>query len=340
MGKSWVLLLLSVLPLHAATLLLEGFDDVSALGGTGWVIFNSSSPLGSTSWFQGNALIFPAQSGPADSYVAANFLAAGAGGNVDLWLVTPQVTSTVIALLKFQTRTTTSPATAPDRLQILYNPNGSSLSQAEFIQVGAINQALDVLGYPADWTPFEVAAQGSNSGRFAFRYAVPNTNVNGDYIGIDSVEIVDIDVPEPSTFITASAMLFFMLPRFRRRTLRRVATGLFAVGTPLLAQQAQADSEAWKNVKVRVVNRPDLQGKITAITGRIAHIEGGNSPNPGAGRGVERSADAVVMPLPKGGQMAILGASHLTMLRAEKTTEGKVKMTRTKPAPREVKDAR
>ena len=45
---------------QAATLLSEGFDNVSALTGNGWVLTNASVPLGSVpeGWFQGDSGFF------------------------------------------------------------------------------------------------------------------------------------------------------------------------------------------------------------------------------------------------------------------------------------------
>ena len=37
------------------------------------------------------------------------------------------------------------------------------------------------------------------TGRFAFHYSVPDTSINGDYIGIDSVSISA--VPEPASIL-------------------------------------------------------------------------------------------------------------------------------------------
>jgi hypothetical protein len=71
---------------NAAVVLSQSFDDVSSLGTAGWSIQNRSNPAGSTSWFQGNTSVFSSQSGAANSYIAANFNAAGFGGNVSDWL--------------------------------------------------------------------------------------------------------------------------------------------------------------------------------------------------------------------------------------------------------------
>ncbi|MEO8344117.1 MAG: choice-of-anchor J domain-containing protein, partial [Betaproteobacteria bacterium] len=56
----------------------EGFDG--AIPPPGWATINNSTPIGITDWFQGNTGVFDAQSGAADSYIAANFLAAANGG--------------------------------------------------------------------------------------------------------------------------------------------------------------------------------------------------------------------------------------------------------------------
>ena len=45
------------------------------------------TPIGSTSWYQGDVSIFTSQAGPADSYIAANFNNAAAGGTIADWLI-------------------------------------------------------------------------------------------------------------------------------------------------------------------------------------------------------------------------------------------------------------
>jgi hypothetical protein len=59
------------------------------------------------------------------------------------------------------------------------------------------------------------------SGRFAFRYVVGDTNVDGDYIGIDSVSV---SVPEPSTLALFAIALFVIgIAMTQRRTAARKA---------------------------------------------------------------------------------------------------------------------
>ena len=76
---------------NATPVFSESFDSVAGLGALGWLQTNNSSPAGETGWFQGNSGVFASQSGAADSYIAANFLNAGFGGNVDNWLITPLI---------------------------------------------------------------------------------------------------------------------------------------------------------------------------------------------------------------------------------------------------------
>jgi hypothetical protein len=189
-----VLLLAAAGPATAGPILAEHFDNVAALAGAGWASVNNSAPLGSTDWFQGNAGVFPAYDGAPDAYVAANFLNAGFGGNIDNWGMTPELPLGLGGNVVFYTRSTG--AGFADRLQVRMSSAGASTNVADFTTLLLdINPALDAFGYPSDWTRFSVAIPGgAGNGRIAFRYLVPDTSVNGDYIGIDNLR-----VPEPTT---------------------------------------------------------------------------------------------------------------------------------------------
>jgi PEP-CTERM motif len=188
-----------------AALLTEGFDDVTAL--PGWSMTNNSSPAGVTGWFQGNDGIFPAQSGNADSYIAANFLNAGSPvGNISNWLLTPMLSIMNGDMLSFYARST---AFFPDRLEVRLSTSGSSTNVGSTdTSVGdfgnlllSINASLTGGGFPSDWTLFTATISGLGSpttGRYAFRYFVTNTDEAGDYIGIDTVSVTS-PVPEPGT---------------------------------------------------------------------------------------------------------------------------------------------
>jgi PEP-CTERM motif len=191
----------------ATTLLSENFDNVANLVPSGWAIANNSAPVGTTDWFQGNPGVFTAQSGAANSYVAANFEAAGFGGNISDWLISPELTFHNTDVISFWTRTEAGSA-FPDRLELRLSLNGASTNVGSTdASVGdfstlllTINPALAPGGYPENWALFQATISGlggATDGRFAFRYNVSDTSVNGDYIGIDTVTVTA--VPEPAT---------------------------------------------------------------------------------------------------------------------------------------------
>ncbi len=182
----------------------EGFDDISLLSGNGWFLQNNSSPLGTTSWVQGDATVFPAYTGAANSYIYANFYNTSGWGTISNWLLTPNRTIRNGDVLTFYTR---KPSLAggvpdyPDRLEVRLSTNGASTN----VGVGAsatgdfttlllsINPTLTVNVYPQTWTQYTVTVSGlpaPTSGRFAFRYFVTSAGPlgsNSDYIGIDQV---------------------------------------------------------------------------------------------------------------------------------------------------------
>lgn len=185
----------------ADPLYLEGFDDITTLSASGWVFKNNSSPV-RDNWFQGNDAVFSAYEGADDSYIASSFNAAGFGGNISNWLITPEVLLTDGDQLHFYTR---SAGAFPDRLEVRLSTNGASTNVgATDASVGdfttlllSINPALGA-SYPTDWSLYTVSLSGLSlptQGRLAFRYSVGDTSTNADYIGIDSVAIV----PEPGT---------------------------------------------------------------------------------------------------------------------------------------------
>lgn len=189
----------------AGPLLSEGFNDVSTLAASGWVMVNNSSPLGTTGWFQGETAVFTAQSGPSDSYIATNFDNAAFGGNISNWLIAPVLTLTNGSQLTFYTRTETDPFPG-DNLEVRLSTNGTSVDVGTTIaSVGDFTTLLQAVpegsgGYPTDWTQYAVAIgglSGPTNARIGFRYVVADTSANGDYIGLDTVQVDS--VPEPST---------------------------------------------------------------------------------------------------------------------------------------------
>ena len=181
----------------------EGFDNIATLPGSGWFNQNNSVPVGSTSWFQGNSAVFPAQSGAATSYIGANFNNTTGTNTISNWLVAPNRTYSNGDQIKFYTRTTTANP-FPDRLQVRFSTNGASTN----VGTGPTGLGdfttllLDInptygSDYPETWTEFTITLSGlpggSVSGRFAFRYFVEMggpTGDNSNYIGIDNVRYI------------------------------------------------------------------------------------------------------------------------------------------------------
>ncbi|MEO8062131.1 MAG: choice-of-anchor J domain-containing protein [Pseudomonadota bacterium] len=186
----------------------EGFDDVSALAAAGWLTPDNSTPGGDQpGWFQGNAGVFTSDSGADDSYIAANYLGAPAGGNIDSWLITPLFAVADSSTITFATR---AGGAYPDTLEVLYSLGSSNI--ADFMSIGSLSGS----NFPIDWANVNLVAYSLQQDiRLAFRYLVTDTSVNGDYVGIDSFEVRA--VPEPGTIALFGAALLMMTFAIRRR---------------------------------------------------------------------------------------------------------------------------
>ena len=182
------------LPSHAAIEVLnEGFNNVSGL--SGWTQLNQSMPPG-TNWFQGNPEIFSAQSGPANSYAAVNFLSAANGmGVVDNWLITPTLALGGLTSLSFFVNSAGSAGYA-DLLEVRFASGSTGTG------LDAFDTLLTTVGgegsFPSQWSELTTSFTAPGDGRFAFRYLGDAATL--EYIGLDSVRVVTA-VPEPSTYL-------------------------------------------------------------------------------------------------------------------------------------------
>ncbi|MBL7731040.1 MAG: choice-of-anchor J domain-containing protein, partial [Chitinophagaceae bacterium] len=179
----------------------------------GWAAQNNSTPLGTTGWFQGDPAVFPAQSGAANSYIAANFNNVTGNNTISNWLMTPMQNIKNGDFLTFWTRTVTGVA-FPDRLEVRMSTAGASTNVgATNTSVGdfttlmlTINPTLTTTGYPSVWTQYTVTVSGlpaPTTGRFAFRYFVTGggpLGANSDYIGIDDVRFTSVGGPAQGTW--------------------------------------------------------------------------------------------------------------------------------------------
>lgn len=192
-----------------AVILNEKFNNVGTL--SDWVMTNQSNPVG-LSWFQGNAGVFGAQTGPATSYIAANYLSADqGGGTIDNWLITPRLSLGGATELSFFTRTQSLPG-FNDMLELRFSAGGGT-------GTSGFSTLLATIGgpnaYPDQWQSFTANLNFSGEGRFAFRYIGDAAVAN--YIGIDTVKVMTA-VPEPTAYLMfgiGMAVLSLLLPKSR-----------------------------------------------------------------------------------------------------------------------------
>ena len=186
----------------AQTLLQENFDNINAL--TSWTQTNQSSPVGTITWFQGNDTVFPAQSGAATTYIAANFNNTAGAGTISNWLITPNIMVQNGDVLKFWTRTVAG-ASYADRLEVRLSTGSTFTTPVGATDTGSFSNVLLTINpslltgptnYPDVWTEYTITIAGLSatpvSANMAFRYFVtdggPSGN-NSNYIGIDTFSV-------------------------------------------------------------------------------------------------------------------------------------------------------
>lgn len=198
-------------------------SDITPLMTAGWVVDNNSSPAGTTSWFgsnfDSNGMISNPDGNPMDSFIAADYNAAGGAGTIDDWLITPEVALGTGYTFTFQT---ISAQMYPDAMNIMLSTSGSSTNLSDFTTtLLQINPGLTPTGYPGSWTTYMVTlpsgiAVGS-MGRFAFDYSVTDggpLGANSDFIGVANLVYA---VPEPAPFAVLGLGALFFVRRPRRK---------------------------------------------------------------------------------------------------------------------------
>ena len=187
-------------------------EDFAVAPPAGWQAINNSATQGTTTVFQGNNGVFPAQAGAATSYAGMNFNATTGNNTISVWLITPQRVGIQNGdTWSFWTRTVDTPA-FPDRLEFRLSTNGACnpgtgpTATGDFATVlTTINPTLTTSGYPNVWTQFQGTLSGITgavNGCLAFRYFVTDAGAlgtNSNYIGVDTFTFMPVPV-ELQTF--------------------------------------------------------------------------------------------------------------------------------------------
>lgn len=196
---------------HADVLLQQNFDNVAGLTAAGWVMNNASTPgPGLTgSWYQGVSSVFAAHDGAANSYIAANYNAAPAGGFINNWLITPEFSTTGPVTVSFWLRGAFDPGYT-DTVAFGFSQGGTLLS--DFTMSASFAVPTN------DWTLYTLTLAGGgagSTGRFAIQYSGAADSMN--YIGVDTLTVRTADVPEPATVLILASGLLGMAAARRRR---------------------------------------------------------------------------------------------------------------------------
>lgn len=214
MKKIFNIVLLGLICLYSAAAGLaatpsfsEGFDNVAGLPASGWATKNNSSPLGTTTWFQGSSTVFTGHSG---GYIGANYNNTGSVGTISNWLMTPAIDFKNGDVISFWTRIPAGEV-YPDRLEVRLSTDGAGTDVgATATSVGtftnlllSINPNLDTTSYPQVWTKYTITVSGLTgtvNGRIGFRYFVTSGGSaadNSNYIGIDTFDYISATTAAP-----------------------------------------------------------------------------------------------------------------------------------------------
>jgi Secretion system C-terminal sorting domain len=172
---------------------VDAFDldnSVAGLTARGYLVYREGTgPVGTTEeWIQGNPAVFLSYSGPDTGFLAANYNTV-ASGDIDNWLVTPEIANVAVGDIFSFWSNTVAGSIYPDSIAVMYNAAGDSIpSDPTWVELDAF--LVDVGGA---WLQNSYTiTTPSTAARFALRYRVTDggpLGANSNYIGIDQLEI-------------------------------------------------------------------------------------------------------------------------------------------------------
>lgn len=190
---------------QAGSITVESFDSVAGLAAKGFILRNTSTPLGTTNWSQGDENIFAAQAGAPGAYIAANYNNAAEGGSIDNWIITPQFSTRYSANISFFAKADLL-AGFSDTLS--FGGSAGGTDAADFTLMPEFTVAGDWMRYDYSF----VATGADTVGRFAIRYSGAANNAN--FVGVDTLAI---QVPEPSSSLMVGIGLLGLIAAYRRK---------------------------------------------------------------------------------------------------------------------------
>ncbi len=170
---------------------MNGDNSLTGLQSRNWVVINQDGGGDSDPWFMGDNTVFNSFEGPSNGFVASNFSGANASGVVNHWLISPLINASENDTLSFWFRSPES-SQFDDSISIyLALDGGSTISSFSINYVNANDNNNPRWLVPKNnWTNWQGLIPQTGNIRFAIQYYLEDADANGDYIGIDLIQVL------------------------------------------------------------------------------------------------------------------------------------------------------